>query len=441
MIKPLVILCVLISACSSLEPSVPETNPGVPSGWSANQTTVNSERLRWKDLFPSPVILDDVRLALEYNKDIQKAGLTAVRAHQLISAVQGPIITSVSANGSYSGPLKNCCVYTKDSYGLLSFAFDIDIWGRIDAATRAATFNAEAETIGIEDIQSTIIAEIIRSHTIIAYVNEYSVVLDSMEDVLNQLENQARARTNAGFSNAADLSRVLLKKSDLITTRALVEQQKANAIDALGLLTSYHGSRSRLGINLNDVAPTSYTIPKKTSSTVLLNRPDVRVADKRMRAANSEIGVAKADRLPQISVPLNIVFGSHKTLWEVLPSVTQVVFDDGRLKAIEDAATTNRDALLVEYEATVQKAFRDAANGISNAETTTKRVEIAYQSKVLAQQAFDRTMARTRAGYESLSDVIDRYEDLLRASTQTVTSRFDRANNAVSVFAAVGAGV
>ena len=102
---------------------------------------------------------------------------------------------------------------------------------------------------------------------------------------------------------------------------------------------------------------------------------------------------------------------------------------------------TNRDIALTEYEIGIQSAFRDVANGITNARTMENEVGISRKAQVLSQQAFNRTLARNDAGYDSLSDLIDRYEDLLTANTQETKAVYGRATNAVVLFAATGAGV
>ena len=223
-------------------------------------------------------------------------------------------------------------------------------------------------------------------------------------------------------------------------TDLTIEQQRYNAINALNILTSYQRKEGNYIESIDGIIPTELSIPKNISSTILLNRTDVRIASKKIESANYDIGVAKTNRLPQISIPFNIIFGSHKTLWEVLPSISQVLFDGGKLKSIEDATIVQRDITIVEYEITVQKAFRDVANGISNTELMSKKISILDESTKISRQAFDRSLARNKAGYESLSDVIDRYEELFKALSQYNDAKYERINNVISLFAAIGTG-
>lgn len=434
-------LSLIIGGCSSIAPPVPTADSNIPGQWGGGETT-QMPSLRWNRVFISPLIQKDIALAVESNKSLKKAALTALRAHQLIGAVNGSISISAGIGGEYNWDLKSCCNTVSNTYGIIGLSFDVDLWGRIKSATEAATFNAEASDLTMKSIQDAIAADIIKAHLTIAYVNQYNTVLDEMSKVLASLEQKANARTKSGLPNSADLSRVLLKKANIMAIRTQIEQQKSSSIEALRLLTSYRRQDSEYAKNMSEVNPLFFTIPETTSAAVILNRPDIMSLDKKMRATNAEIGVAIANRLPQISIPLNLLaLSSGAWFLNAFPSISQSIYDGGRLKAVEDASVTNRDIALTEYEIGIQSAFRDVANGIANANTMENEVYIARKAQGLSQQAFNRTLARNDAGYDSLSDLIDRYEDLLTANTQETKAVYGRATNAVVLFAATGAGV
>lgn len=434
-------LSLIIGGCSSMAPPVPTADSNIPGQWGGGETT-QMPSLRWNQIFASPLIQKDIALAVESNKSIRKAALTALRAHQLINAVNGPILISAGIGGEYNWDLKSCCNTVSNTYGIIGLSFDVDLWGRIKSATEAATFNAEASDLTMKSIQDAIAADIIKAHLTIAYVNQYNTVLDEMSKVLASLEQKANARTKSGLPNSADLSRVLLKKANIMAIRTQIEQQKSSSIEALRLLTSYRRQDSEYAKNVSEVNPLFFTIPETTSAAVILNRPDIMSLDKKMRATNAEIGIAIANRLPQISIPINLLaLSSGAWFLNAFPSISQSIYDGGRLKAVEDASVTNRDIALTEYEMGIQSAFRDVANGIANANTMENEVYIARKAQGLSQQAFNRTLARNDAGYDSLSDLIDRYEDLLTANTQETKAVYERATNAVVLFAATGAGV
>ncbi len=434
-------LVLIVGGCSSMAPQVPLADSNIPGQWGAGQTT-QLPSLKWNQVFASPLIQRDISLAMESNKEFKKAALTALRAHQLINAVNGPLTISAGIGGEYSWDVRDCCNTIENSFGLIGLSFDVDLWGRIKSATEAATLNAKASDLTAKSIRNAIAADIIKAHLTIAYANQYQSVLDEMSKVLTSLEQKAQSRTKSGLPNSADLSRVLLKKSNLMAIHTQIEQQKSASIEALRLLTSYRRQDREYAKSVGELNPLLFTIPETISASVILNRPDIMSLDKKMRATNAEIGVAIANRLPQINIPIDLIaFTTGKIFLNTFPSITQTVFDGGRLKAIEEATTTSRDIALIEYEAGIQSAFRDIANGISNANTMENQVKIANEARILSQQAFNRTLARNDAGYDILSDLIDRYEELLTADTQETKAMYERATNTVTLFAATGTGV
>lgn len=435
------ILSLIAGGCSSMAPFVPSSDSNIPKQWGAGETT-QIPSLKWNLVFTSPLIKKDIVLATESNKSLKKAALTALRAHQLIGAVNGPVSATLSAGGEYKIDLKSCCSTTENTFGIIGLSFDVDLWGRIQSATDAATFDAESSDLNVKSVQDAIAADIIRAHLTIAYVNQYNTVLNEMDEVLLSLEAKASARTEMGLSNSSDLSRILLKKTNILAIRAQLEQQKSSSIEALKLLTSYRRQDNEYAKSVYELDPRFFTIPETTSVAVIFNRPDIMSLDKKMKSVNAEIGIAIANRLPQINIPVDLLaLTSGAFFLNVFPYISQSIFDNGRLKSIEDATITSRDIALIEYEMGVQTAFRDIANGITNARMMENQVRIATEAQGLSQQAFNRTKARNDAGYESLSDLIDRYDDLLTAHVQKTKAVFDRATNAVTLFAAVGTGV
>lgn len=421
-------------------PPVPVANSNIPGQWAADGQVVEGSTLHWSQIFNSPIVSKDLQAVLDYNKEIKQASLNAVRAHQLINAVGNPLTLTLSANSESTGPLTaQCCVSSHNEYGLLDLEYELDLWGRISSATKSAEFSADAADITIQSVQSAIQSDVIRAHLIIAYVNEYQASLDELTKVLDFLIHRAKARTVSGLPNSSDLSRLLLKQANILSVRNQLNQQRLNAIEGLRILTSYTRNDREYAQKLSDLSPQFATIPKNTSSAILLNRPDIRAAEKRLLANNADIGVARANRFPKVSISAEaLLYSGGNKIWNLFPSIAQVLFDGGRLKAIEQATTTSRDIALTEYEITIQRAFRDTANALNNVDTTERQVALANESQSLAQQAFNRTLKRSTAGYDSLSDLIDRFDDLFTATSQVPRSSYDQSINTVQLFAAIG---
>lgn len=437
------ILCVfLLNGCSSLAPEIPTSDSGIPGQWGKTGEVQQFNQLKMSQVFPASSIRDDVNLALEHNKEIKKASLTALKAKQLISSVEGPFNVTGSINGDYRGDVKACCVFSRQTYGLLGISYEIDLWGRIKSMTEAAKANSESQDLLMKSVQNAIASEIIRSHLVIAYSNQHEVTINKMNDVLFELEKKARLRVQSGLPDKENLSRILLKKENLQMNRNRNEQEKSSAIESLRILTSYKKNQFQFFSTIDEMKPTSYSIPETTSSGIILNRPDIAALKKKMIASNHEIGVAKAERKPKILLPVNLLaLVEGGTLFQVLPSITQSIFGGDKKKADKEVSITSRDIAQTEFEIGIQSAFRDIANGLKNDEALKNQIISGTESTKLAQEAFDRTKNRNDAGYDSLSDLIDRFDDLYSAQSQFDHLELERMKNSISLWSAVGAGV
>ena len=188
--------------------------------------------------------------------------------------------------------------------------------------------------------------------------------------------------------------------------------------------------------------PTSYSIPENTSSGIILNRPDIASLKKKMDASNYEIGVTKAEQKPKILLPINLLaLVEGGTLFQVLPSITQILFDGGKRKSDEEVSITSRDIAQTEFEMGIQLAFRDIANGLKNDESLKNQIISGTEATGLAREAFDRTKNRNDAGYDLLSDLIDRFDDLYSSESQLDLLERERTKNSISLWSALGAGV
>lgn len=437
------ILCVfLLQGCSSLAPEIPTSDSGIPGQWGKTGEVQQFNQLKILQVFPAQSIRDDVNFALEHNKEIKKASLTALKAKQLISSVEGPFNVTGSINGDYRGDVKACCVFSRQTYGLLGISYEVDLWGRITSMTEAAKANSESQDLLMKSVQNAIASEIIKAHLTIAYANQNNETLDRMNAVLSDLERKARLRVQSGLPDKENLSRILLKKETLQMNRIRNEQEKSLAVETLRILTSYKKNHLQSFSSIKEMKPTSYSIPENTSSGIILNRPDIASLKKKMDAANYEIGVTKAEQKPKILLPINLLaLVEGGTLFQVLPSITQILFDGGKRKSDEEVSITSRDIAQTEFEMGIQSAFRDIANGLKNDESLKNQIISGTEATGLAREAFDRTKNRNDAGYDLLSDLIDRFDDLYSSESQLDLLERERTKNSISLWSALGAGV
>jgi multidrug efflux system outer membrane protein len=190
-------------------------------------------------------------------------------------------------------------------------------------------------------------------------------------------------------------------------------------------------------------------IPAGLPSALLERRPDIRVAEQRLVAANAEIGVAKAAYFPQITLTgflggqgtqLASLFSGPSAIWNFTPQVTQPIFTAGRLKSNVQLTEALRDSALIQYEKSIQTAFTE----VSNALVAHQRIrESRTQQELLVAALQDRTQlayVRYRGGVDTLLNALDADRDLFDAELALSQIRLNELDSVVQLYKALGGG-
>ncbi len=190
-------------------------------------------------------------------------------------------------------------------------------------------------------------------------------------------------------------------------------------------------------------------VPAGLPSAVLRQRPDIRQAEHALRAANANIGAARAAFFPRISLTasagtasseLSGLFESGSKAWSFSPSVSLPIFSGGRNKANLDVAEVRRDRNVVRYEQTIQTAFQEVADALAARDSLAE--EERAQSALVDATARSLTLAeaRYREGADDYLAVLDARRELLTARQQRVSVTLDKLNNRITLYRALGGG-
>lgn len=196
---------------------------------------------------------------------------------------------------------------------------------------------------------------------------------------------------------------------------------------------------------MNLLAPLAPGLP----SDLLNNRPDVVAAEHQLRGANANIGAARAAFFPRISLTafggsasaeLDRLFRGANRAWSFAPSLSLPIFDGGRNRANLDLAEVRKHLAVVQYEQTVQNAFRDVADALSAQHWLQQQVGV--QERALAAQRERARLSRLSYdnGASSFLDVLDAERNLISAGQQLVQTRRALLSSRVALYTALGGG-
>jgi multidrug efflux system outer membrane protein len=257
-----------------------------------------------------------------------------------------------------------------------------------------------------------------------------------------------KSRQSGGVSTLLDLRQAEQLVDTAAETIPGLQQQIEQTENQIKLLLAENPGEITRGrmFNAQDLPP---EVPAGLPSQLLERRPDIRAAEQTLIAANAEIGVARAQYFPELSLSgflggqstqLANLFSGPASAWSLVPQVTQPIFTAGRLKSNVKLTEAQREIALVQYQKTIQTAFSEVSNSlIAHQRTRESREE--QEALVFALQ--DRTRLayiRYRGGVDTQLNALDADRDLFQAQLDLVQIQLNELLTVVQLYKALGGG-
>ena len=466
----LVVIAAALSACASMAPQYERPAAPVGQDWpegpaaaaaaaapGADGAATASADMPWRDFIADDRLERLVDIALEQNRDLRIAALDIERAralYQIEGAARFPAIDATGsgthqrmpADLSMTGQSATTHTYGA-SVGIASY--ELDLFGRVRSLRDAALEQYFATGEARRSVAISLIAEISRAWVALA---ADQARLELVSDTLANREAAHKLVVRShelGVASALDLRQsqttVESARADLARFQRLLAQDR----NALALLVGAPVPAELLpGPDLDRVVAVTRIAPGLPSE-VLQQRPDVAQAERLLRAANADIGAARANFYPSIGLTAGIgtasselsgLFDGGSGTWNFIPSIRMPIFDGGRNRALLEVAEVDRDIAVARYERAVQSAFREVADAL--AQQGTINDEIAAQTALLEATTEANRLAdlRFRQGVDSYLAVLDAQRSLYAAEQGLIELRAARSANLVTLYRALGGG-
>jgi multidrug efflux system outer membrane protein len=417
--------------------------------------------LKWWEVFRDDKLQDLIRAALAANYDLRDAVVRVDEARANLSVTRSNQFPQVGASGSVSlsrlsrdgqTPLPASFLPSQNrnwGEGALNLlSFEVDIWGRLRRATEAA----RANLLSADEFRKAVIVTLV-SDVATAYLHlrelDYELeisrgTLVTRQDSLNLTIN----RQTGGVATLLDLRQAEQLVDTAEETIPELQQQIEQTENQIALLLGqYPGGIARGQDFMKQELPPD--VPAGLSSALLERRPDILAAEQNLVAANANIGVAKAQYFPQISLSgflggqstqLSSLFNGPHSAWSFVPQISQPIFAAGRLKSGVKLAEAERESALIQYERSIQTAFAD----VSNALIAHQRVrESRFKQEALVATLQDRTRLaymRYRGGVDTQLNALDSDRDLFQAQLSLAEIRLNELLSVVQLYKALGGG-
>jgi multidrug efflux system outer membrane protein len=417
--------------------------------------------LKWWQVFKDDELQELVKTALVQNYDLRdavtrveaaRANLGITRSNQFpqLNASGAVEFTRLSRDGSF--PLPATFVQSQNrnwgeaSLNLLSF--EVDLWGRLRRSTEAARANLLSAEENRKAVVVTLVSDVATAYFTLRELDYELAISQRTLDTRKESLQLVQSRQGGGVATLLDLRQAEQLVDTAAQTIPTLQQQIEQTENQISLLLGKNpGAVIRQGNFNEQVVPPE--VPPGLPSALLERRPDIQAAEQNLIAANAEIGVAKAEYFPQLSLSgalggqssqLSRLFAGPNSAWSFVPQLTQPIFTAGRIKSNVRLAEAQRDSALNQYQKAIQTAFTEVSNALI-AHQRIRESRVQQEALVTALQDRKRlAYVRYRGGVDTQLNALDADRDLFNAELALRQIKLSELLSVVQLYKALGGG-
>ena len=455
--------CAALGGCS-LMPTYERPALPVPAAYpvaaSASAPAVGATEaadIGWREFFADDRLRQVMALALANNRDLRVAALNIEKARAQYRVQVAGLYPTVSATGSQSATRTADTLRTPGSpeisrqysAGVGISAYEVDLFGRVRSLSAQALEQFLSTEEARRSTHISLVAEVANAYLTLG-ADEERLAL-ARDTLTSQSESYRLSQRSfeVGVTTALALRQAQTSVDSARVDVARYTTQVAQDRNALVLLVGSAVPAELLPTTLADSLNALPDLPSGLPSSLLQRRPDILQAEHQLKAANANIGAARAAFYPRISLTasagssstdLSGLFQGGSGTWSFLPQVSLPIFDGGANRANLDVAKISRDINVAQYEKSIQTAFREVSDALAQRNTVGDQLE-AQQSLVNATAESNRlSRARFSRGVDSYLTVLDSQRSLYSAQQNLIGMRLSRVSNLVTLYKVLGGG-
>lgn len=448
-----------LSACS-LAPKYVRPDLPVPPSWPVGDAYLRQSEaalptVTYRDIFRDPRLQRIIDQALANNRDLRLsvANIAAARAQYRIQ--RSELFPQVDASGNVTrreigaGAAGGAFSVGGTTFqaGIGITDFELDLFGRVRSLTSAALSRYFAQEAAARATRLTLVGDIATAW--LTYAADRSL-LTAAENTATSARASVRLtnlRLTGGVAPRTDLRQaeqiLATAEADLASQRTALAQD----INALQLLVGAPVDAALLPTSIEEAATTVAELPAGLDSGILLRRPDVVQAEYELRATNAEIGAARAQLFPRISLTgllnfastaLSSLFTGDSFTGTGTAAGSYPIFRAGAGRANVQFSQAQREAALASYEKAIQTAFREVSDALARRGTISDQLAANKRFEVAAADTYRLTDMRYRGGIDTFLASLDAQRQLYAAQQQLVSTQLVRATNLVTLYRTLG---
>lgn len=444
---------VLVGGCTT-NVAMPTSTLHLPSGWRSevgpSHGSAEIERVWWRS-FDDPVLNKLVDEALEGNADLRVARtrVAELRARSVVAnAATLPTLTAQAQPGrqralnAFAQPFITNVVPVG-----VQASYEIDVWGKLDAATDAALASLQAERAAADAVALSIAANVASAYLNLRGLDAQLELAEATLQLRAHSLKLAQRNFETGYSSRLEW---LQAQAEYDSTAELVPQLQrsiAEQENALSLLSGRTPGLVSRGRSLSELSIPM--VPLGLPAELIRRRPDIYRAERNLAAQYANLEVARDQLFPSIRLGIGAGFQNFSisdlinaptAVWSLAIGLSTPLYDGGRLRAQTDIAAAQHEAAFYSYENTVRQALAETENGLTALHRLGEQMDKVEARRQSAADALRIARNRHANGYSSYLEELDAQRNLYSADVSILQIKARSLIAAVDLYRALGGG-
>lgn len=454
-------LTLTVLAGCTMEPNYERPALPVASDWTTSKgvDAGKAQDIGWSQFFNQPDMKQVITLALANNRDLRVAALNVDTARATFQIDRAALLPTLNATGGetathlpgglYSTQSTGPVTYQQYSAGVGVSAYELDLFGRVRSLRDKGLETYLATEATQRATQISLVSQVAEGYLSLAADNDLLKLAIDTANSQNSSYQLTKRSFDQGVSNSQDLAQAETTVRSAQADIAQYTRQVRQDVNALTLLVGAQIPQQLLqnaSLNNNWNFPQT---PAGLPSDLLTRRPDIIAAEHTLKAANANIGAARAAFFPSITLTgsagsesgsLSRLFDGGTGAWSFGPSINIPIFDGGVNSANLDIAKTEKKIEIANYEKAIQTAFKEVSDGLAGQATYGDQLKSVQQATDANQRNFDLSQQRFKGGVDNYLSVLVAQRSLYAAQQTLISTKLAQLNSDITLYKALGGG-
>lgn len=448
-----------VSSYTVSSPTTTESAPGVPGGRAQTFLSGADIPADWWTLFHSKPLNALIEQTLANNADLKAARAALLVAHENARAQRGARLPQVSGglgitrqqdpSGALAPvPSNNAFLYTLAT-PQLSISYVPDVFGHNKRTAESAAAEEQASRYQMIAVDITLSANVVQAAVQEATFEDQIETTNELIDINRQMLGLVQYQKSKGYAAGTDIVAQQAQLAQLEASLPPLLKQRDQQNNLIAVLTGrYPGQAPAEKFTLASLTLPS-DLPLSLPSVLVQQRPDVLQAEANLHAASAQVGIAAANRLPNVTLSANTgstalaigqLFGPGSGFWNIGASLLAPIFDGGTLLHQQRAARAAYQQAAEQYRGTVLTSFQNVADTLVALERDAETLKATAAATDAAKASLDLSRLQYKDGYVAYLAVLNADQAYNQARLNLIQAEADRFTDTAALFQALGGG-